>query len=135
MIAFLARPTPRSYDRFMHQCSYDLDDLRRSLGTQWEPFITYNVSAATGPGSRMVGPMRRRFGLGAVSPDTLDAITAPTALIWGRHDRAGPTVCASPSGPAPLRVIEDSADDPARDRPEEFLRALRSTIATQEENR
>lgn len=137
MVAFLARPTPRSYDRFMHQCSYDVDDLRRSLGTQWEPFVTYNVAAASGPGSKVVGPMLRRFGMGAISAETLDAITVPTALIWGRHDRANRLRVAEGASTRhgwPLHVIEDCADDPARDRPEEFLGALRSIIATQEEN-
>jgi pimeloyl-ACP methyl ester carboxylesterase len=137
MVAFLARPNPRSYDRFMHQCSYDLDDLRRSLGTQWEPFVTYNVSAASGPGSKAVGPLLRRFGLGAISPDTLDAISVPTALIWGRHDRANRLRVAERASARygwPLHVIDDCADDPARDRPAEFLRALRSLTDTHEES-
>jgi hypothetical protein len=34
----------------------------------------------------------------------------------------------------PLHVIDDCADDPARDRPAEFLRALRSLTDTHEES-
>jgi len=38
MIAFLMRPTERTYTRFMRQCSYDLDGLREEIGARWQPF-------------------------------------------------------------------------------------------------
>ncbi len=82
--------------------------------------------------------MLRRFGMGAIADETLDAISVPTALIWGRHDRANRLRVAERASARygwPLQVIEDCADDPARDRPEEFLQALRSVITTQEETR
>jgi pimeloyl-ACP methyl ester carboxylesterase len=37
MIGFLARPTEGTYDRFMRQCSYDLDSLREEMGERWDP--------------------------------------------------------------------------------------------------
>ena len=55
----------------------------------------------------------------------------PTTLIWGRDDRAnrvGVAERASARYGWPLHVIERAADDPARDRPEAFLAALRSTL-------
>ncbi|MBN2624781.1 MAG: alpha/beta fold hydrolase [Acidimicrobiales bacterium] len=131
MARFLSRPSPRSYERFMHQCSYDLDDLRTGLGAQWEPFESYNVSAAAGPGSKAVGQMLRRFGMRPIPSDTLERITVPTTLVWGRHDRATRVRVAHAAGDRygwPVIVIEDCADDPARDRPAEFLAALRSIL-------
>lgn len=132
MVRFLAHPTVRSYDRLMRQCSYDLDDLRDAMGRQWEPFVAYNVSAATGPGSKVLGPMLRRHGLRRIPNEVLEAITVPTTLVWGRHDRANRLRVAERASARygwPLLVIEDCADDPARDRPSEFLSALRSVLA------
>jgi pimeloyl-ACP methyl ester carboxylesterase len=129
MVAFLARPSGRTFDRFMEQCSHDLDDLRDALGGQWQPFRDYNVAAATGPGSKAIGPMLRSLGTPPIPVATLERITAPTTLVWGRHDRAnrvGVAERASRRYGWPLHVIERCADDPPRDRPREFLAVLRA---------
>ncbi|MFP3906641.1 MAG: alpha/beta fold hydrolase [Acidimicrobiales bacterium] len=129
MAAFLARPTGRRYDRFMEQCSYDLDDLRDGMGEQWGPFRAYNVAAAKGPGSKAIGSMLRRLGARPIPAEALEQITAPTILVWGRHDRANRLRVAERASLRYgwlLHVVEDCADDPPRDRPREFLTILRT---------
>jgi pimeloyl-ACP methyl ester carboxylesterase len=49
MLAFLTRPTDRTYTRFMRQCSFDLDGLRHELGPRWEPSLAYSLERARGP--------------------------------------------------------------------------------------
>jgi pimeloyl-ACP methyl ester carboxylesterase len=131
MIGFLARPTERSYTRFMRQCSFDLDGLREQMGPRWEPYASYNLELARGPGARVAGRIMREVGLPRIPPDDLARITTPTALIWGRHDRANRLRVAEKASARygwRLHVIESCADDPPRDQPEAFLRALRAVL-------
>ena len=54
-----------------------------------------------------------------------------TSLIWGRLDKANRLRIAEAAGARygwPLHVVDDCADDPARDRPEAFLGALRAAL-------
>jgi pimeloyl-ACP methyl ester carboxylesterase len=133
MIGFLARPGEHTYERFMRQCSYDLDALRAEMGERWEPFVAYNLMGARSPRSRTVGFLMRAFGLRRIPPEDLARIAVPTALIWGRHDRASRLRVAEQASARygwPLYVVDHCADDPARDRPDAFLEALHQTIGT-----
>jgi pimeloyl-ACP methyl ester carboxylesterase len=127
LVAFQARPTTRSYHRFMRQCSFDLDGLREQMGERWEPFVAYNLELARGPGAKVVGRMLRELGVPRIPPAELARIAVPTALIWGRQDRANRLRIAEAASARygwPLHVIENCADDPPRDQPEAFLQAL-----------
>jgi pimeloyl-ACP methyl ester carboxylesterase len=129
LIGFQARPTERTYNRFMRQCSFDLDGLREQMGERWEPFVAYNLELARGPGAKAVGRMLRELGLPRIPPAELARIAVPTALIWGRQDRASRLRIAEAASARygwPLHVIENCADDPPRDQPEAFLQALHS---------
>lgn len=131
MIRMQVRPTERSYYRFMRQCSLDLDGLRDEMGARWDPFVAYTVELARGPGAKIVRRMMRDFGIVQISPDDLARIDVPTTLIWGRGDRALHLPIAEAAGARygwPLQVVENCADDPARDQPEAFLGALRTAI-------
>lgn len=131
MVHFMMRPSGHSYDRFMRQCSADLDGLRQQMGERWEPFEAYTLELARAPSSKAVGRLMRGLGLPEIAPEDLASIAVPTILIWGRLDRAnrlGIAEAASTRYDWPLHVIEDCADDPARDRPEEFLRALMTAL-------
>jgi pimeloyl-ACP methyl ester carboxylesterase len=133
MIGFLARPTERSFDRFMRQCSYDLDGLRAQMGARWEPFVAYNLELARGPSAKIAGRLMREIGLPRIPPDDLGLITVPTTLIWGRHDRAIRLRIAEAASARygwPLQVIENCADDPPRDQPEAFVNALRVVLGS-----
>lgn len=131
MMAFNLRPTERSYDRFMRQCSYDLEGLREELGDRWEPFAAYNIALTRAPSAKAVGRMLREIGMRRIAPTDLARITVPTTLIWGRHDRALPVRIAEAASARygwPLHVIENCADDPPRDQPEAFLEVLTKTL-------
>jgi pimeloyl-ACP methyl ester carboxylesterase len=133
MVHFLARPTERTYERFMRQCSYDLDGLRREMGERWEPFVAYNLTGARPPGSRAVSRLMRSVGVPRIPPEDLARLDVPTTLIWGRHDRANRLRVAERARARygwPLQVVEGCADDPPRDRPEAFLDALHLAIGT-----
>ncbi|HET6571701.1 MAG TPA: alpha/beta hydrolase [Solirubrobacterales bacterium] len=128
LFAFLARPSERNFDRFMRQCSYDLDGLKRQMGERWGPFVAYNVQLASDPASKLRGRMLKRIGMPRIAPRELERIAAPTTLIWGREDRANRLRVAERAAKRygwQLRVIDECADDPPRDRPEQFLAALR----------
>lgn len=134
MLAFLVRPTERTYTRFMRQCSYDLGGLREDLGARWEPFLAYSLERASGPGAKVGGRLLREFGVPRIPLDDLARITVPTALIWGRHDRANRLRIAQDASFRygwPLHVIENCADDPPRDQPVAFLKALRVSLGTE----
>lgn len=131
MVHFMVRPNEHTYDRFMRQCSADLDGLRNEWGERWEPFESYQLELARAPGAKAVGRVMKEIGMPRISPDDLARISTPTALIWGRHDRANRLQIAEAASARygwPLHVIEDCADDPARDQPEAFLRALRKVL-------
>jgi pimeloyl-ACP methyl ester carboxylesterase len=133
MLGFLARPTERTYTRFMRQCSFDLDGLREQMADAWEPYAGYNLQLARGPSARIAGRLMRRLGLPPIPPDDLARIAVPTTLIWGRHDRANRLRIAEAASARygwRLHVIEHCADDPPRDRPGAFLEALRTALAS-----
>lgn len=132
MLGFLTRPTERSYDRFMRQCSYDLDDLRAQMGARWASYAGYELELARGPVAKSAGQVMRTLGLPRIPPAELGRISVPTFLIWGRHDRATRLRVAESASARygwPLHVVEGCADDPPRDRPAAFLDALRACLA------
>jgi pimeloyl-ACP methyl ester carboxylesterase len=134
LVGFQARPTERTYNRFMRQCSFDLDGLREEMGERWEPFAAYNLELARGPGAKAAGRMLRKLGLPRIPSADLARIAVPTTLIWGRQDRAIRLRIAEDASARygwPLHVIESCADDPPRDQPEAFLQALHTAIERQ----
>jgi len=127
LLALQVRPGERTYERFMRHCSVDFDGLREDMGERWAPYMAYGLELARSPSAKATRELMRRVGLPPIPADDLARIGAPTSLIWGRHDEANsPRVAeaASERYGWPLQVIEDCADDPARDRPQAFLRAL-----------
>lgn len=127
LVGFAVRPTERSYERFMRQCAFDLDELRERMGDEWEPFTRYNLELARSPKAKAAARLFRTLGTPPIPPAELGRIGVPTSLIWGRQDRANRLPVAEAASTRygwPLHVIEDAADDPPRDRPEAFLRAL-----------
>lgn len=133
MLAFQMHPTERSYNRFMRQCSRDLDALREQMGRRWGPILDYNLELARSPGSKVVGQMMRDLGLPRIPPAQLARIAVPTTLIWGRQDRANRLRVAETASIRygwSLHVIDDCADDPPRDQPAAFVDALLDATGT-----
>ena len=133
MLRFQARPTERTYNRFMRQCSFDLDGLRQQMGERWEPFVSYNLDLARAPSTKAANRLFRELGVPRIPREDLARIAVPTTLIWGRHDRALRLRIAEAASARygwPLDIIEHCADDPPRDQPEAFLRALQAPLGT-----
>lgn len=130
-LRFRARPSERSYERFMRECAFDLDQLRAGLGEDWASFLAYNLGMARSGTGKEAGRLFRRAGLRRIAARDLARIEVPTTLVWGRHDRAlrvGIAEKASARYGWALHVIDGAADDPPRDQPEAFLRALRGAL-------
>ena len=130
-LRFTIRPNERSFERFMDQCAHDRERLQQRMGVDWTAFVSYNLGLARSPQTKAAGQLFRRAGTPRIPSRELDRIDVPTTLIWGRHDRALRVRIAGRASAEhlwPLHVIEDAADDPARDQPEAFLRALRSAL-------
>ena len=101
------------------------------MGDDWTAFVAYNLSLARSDRAKAAGQLFRRAGTPRIPPDELEQITVPVALVWGRNERAL-RMCIAERASAeygwPLHVIDHAVDDPARDQPEAFLRALRSAL-------
>lgn len=127
LTGFLARPDERSHEALWRHCAFDLDSLRERMGARWQRLEAYNLERARNPAvQEAVAALLRDFGP-AIAPADLQRIGVPTALIWGRHDRATPLAVAE--GVArrygwPLHVIESANDDPPLEQPEAVVRAL-----------
>jgi pimeloyl-ACP methyl ester carboxylesterase len=133
LVGFTVRPTGRSYERFMRKCSVDLDALRSEMGELWAPYEAYNLQLARTPSVKAsVRSLMRQVGVPRIPPEDLERIEVPVALIWGRHDLANRLRIAQTAARRygwPLHVVDDVADDPARDQPDGFVRALRLALA------
>ncbi len=130
-LRFTSRPTKRSFERFMDQCADDRQRLQQQMGDDWTAFVAYNLGLARSDQAKAAGRLFRRAGTPRIPPDELQEITVPVTLVWGRNDRALRLRIAERASAQygwPLHVIEDAADDPARDQPEAFLRALRPAL-------
>ncbi len=130
---WLAAPGPRTYERFMQLCAYDLDDVEDGLGPAWPVLRDYAIDRIRTPGAQAaMGAFIGEFGHPLLDPAELERITTPTTLVWGRHDMATPVAVAEAAAKRydwPLHVIEDAADDPAMDSPAEFLEIVRPLAA------
>jgi pimeloyl-ACP methyl ester carboxylesterase len=84
------------------------------------------VQAATGA---MIG----LYGAQPLAPELLASISVATTLIWGRQDAAialGVAEAAAERYGWPLLVVDGAGDDPALDRPREFLEALHDALGS-----
>jgi pimeloyl-ACP methyl ester carboxylesterase len=125
---FLGQPDEATHDRLWTYCAADLDAMRRELGDAWEELRAYNLEVASDPALHGTQQgLMASFGFPAIDAAELAAIETPTTLIWGRQDLATPVSVAEAASRAygwPLDVIEGAGDDPALEKPAEFLAAL-----------
>lgn len=125
---FLAKPDAETHDALWRLCAFDLDALRARLGERWQWLRAYNLDRAHAPGLGAVQHrLMEQFGMPEIERSELARIRVPVKLIWGRHDLATPLAVAEAASARygwPLRVIDNSGDDPPIEQPEAFLRAL-----------
>jgi pimeloyl-ACP methyl ester carboxylesterase len=135
---YLSTPTVQTHDNLWRRCLYDLPAVQSRIGDLFESIRDYDLDRLQAPGR--LDALRNfmgLFGVPAIPTETLARIAVPTSLIWGRHDLATPLAVAEEASARfgwDLHVVEGSADDPAIEQPEAFLKALRVALhAFQEE--
>lgn len=132
LIRFIIKPTKKNFDHFFPQCMYDTDNLQEEMDQQWDHFMNYNLECANNPDQqKAMQVMMKKVGIPSIPPKDLHQIGVPTALIWGRHDRANKLGIAERACDRygwPLYIIENSRDDPKLERPEAFTEALRKIL-------
>lgn len=131
-LRFMINPTEKSYLHFLPQCIYDLNELSKSMGIYWHPFLAYNLACAQNPEKKAAAKGIMRAMSGKIPDSELRKIDIPVSLIWGRHDKANNlkvAIKASKKYGWPLSIIEDTRDDPKLEKPEKFVQAVESIIA------
>lgn len=134
LFRFMIWPTEKNFNRFFPHCIYDVDALQSQMGEKWGPFIAYNLECARDKEqSDAVQFLMKTLGVPKIPYEDLEKIDTPTALIWGRHDKANKLKIAETASKRygwPLHVIEDTRDDPKLERPEAFVNALSAILET-----
>lgn len=137
LLRFLVRPTERAYHSFLDQCLFDRDGLIEGMGDTWEPFLAYHLDRSRTPSVKTaMRTLMKEAGMPTIPSETLERISVPTTLIWGRDDRAirlGIAEDASARYGWPLHVIDDAGDDPKLERPDVFLRTLYTALETSDD--
>jgi pimeloyl-ACP methyl ester carboxylesterase len=132
-LGVFVRPTGRRIDRsFRRYCFVDADRVHADIGKRWELIQEYALDRFSTPSVRAA--TRRLMKVASpLGPDELGRVAIPTTLIWGRHDVGMPLEIAEAARTRygwPLYVIEGARDDPAIEKPDAFLRALRAALGT-----
>lgn len=130
-LRFMISSTEKSYLRFLPQCMYDVNELSRGMGKYWQPFLDYNLASAKDPEKKSAAKGIMSALSGKISDDGLEKIHVPVTLIWGRHDKANRLKVAikiSEKYGWPLHIIEDTRDDPKLEKPDAFVKAVRSSV-------
>jgi pimeloyl-ACP methyl ester carboxylesterase len=132
---FVTDPKAETHDGLWAYCAHDLPGLRDRMGPAWDAMAAYNLDRARTPSvQKALGVLMGEFALPAIASEDLDRIKVPTHLVWGRHDEATPIEAAQEIAARhgwPLEVIEECADDPPVEQPEEFVRVLREAIGVE----
>ena len=84
LLAYIARPTERTRDRFLAQCFVDFDGLRDQMAERFEPFGAYSLEwARTKRAKAALRSLMPEYGMRPIPRDVLARIEVPTALIGG----------------------------------------------------
>lgn len=133
LMRFLSRPDAEHFEPFFDQCMRDARGLQTGMGDRWDAFLQEYLRGIQDEDRKAaMGELIKHFGAKRIPADELAAISVPTSLIWGRHDKATPLKVAQAASQRfgwPLHVIDESGDDPKLEQPQAFLAALREAIA------
>jgi len=134
-VRFGLRPTERNAERFDRWAFFDLDRTRRQDPEWFDAFSAYTLSRAVVPDVKRTMGQLIKTGKKRVPDNDLRRIEIPTALLWGRHDRFVTLDLAEAASTRlgwPLHVIDDAGHVPHIERPDAFLRALRTALGSSE---
>jgi pimeloyl-ACP methyl ester carboxylesterase len=126
-VRFALRPTARNAERFDRFAVLDLDATRARDRHWFAAFEDYTRERAVVPHVKRTMRHLIRSGTTQIPADVLAAITTPTSLLWGRHDRMCPLPVAEHAAAAfgwPLHTIERAAHAPHIEQPDAFVRTL-----------
>jgi pimeloyl-ACP methyl ester carboxylesterase len=130
LAGYFADPTGPTHDTLWQQCVHDLDDVRERLGANWAAMRAYNIALARTPSA--TGALQMMLELFAASPipdELLARITVPTVLVWGRDDTIVPLSVGEAAAARygwPIRVLDDTGNEPAIENPDSFVTAVSS---------
>src|SRR5699024_10700614 len=134
LFSFMFWPNEKNFNRFFPHCMYNVDDLRNAIGDKWDPFVAYNLDCARDKArSDALQWLMKTLGSPKISDKELQKIDVPTALIWGRQDKANKLKIAEAVSQKygwPLHVIEETRDDPKLERPEAFVDTLNVVLSS-----
>ncbi len=134
LMRFMFLTTEKNYHRFLPQCLYDMEGLKKQMGAHWDHFIAYNLECSNDPDHKnATQKLMKKLGIPRISSNDLAGIRIPTTLIWGRHDRANQLKIAQEASRKfgwPLYVIEQTRDDPKLEQPERFVDILAEILAS-----
>jgi pimeloyl-ACP methyl ester carboxylesterase len=130
LTGYLSDPTGPSHDALWRHCVRDLDDVRSRLADRWEAMRAYNLALARTPANmEALQAFLGLFAMPAIPDDVLARIAVPTTLVWGREDAIVPvsvgTAAAARYG-WPIRVLDNTGNEPAIEDPEAFVTAVTS---------
>lgn len=131
-IRFAVHPSARNAERFDRFALLDLDATRRRDPGWFAAFDVYTRARARVPHVKKT--MRHLITTATKRiPDTdLARISAPTTLLWGRHDRMVPLDLAESAAERhgwPLYIIDDAAHAPHVEQPDAFVDTLTGILA------
>jgi len=132
LLQFMIRPSQKSQKRLLTQCMFNMNELSKSMGKNWQPFLDYNLASAKNPEKKSAAKEIMSAMSGKIPENELKKIKVPVTLIWGRHDKANRlkvAIKASEKYGWPLHIIEDTRDDPKLERPDAFVEAVQSSVA------
>jgi 2-hydroxymuconate-semialdehyde hydrolase len=121
------RPSARSTRRFARWAFHDLERTQRTDPEWFEAFFAYMRARGTDPQVKRATKQLVRKGTTEIPTGELRRIAAPTALVWGRHDRMAPLDLAEAASARtgwPLHLIDDAGHVPFVEQPDAFLEVL-----------
>jgi pimeloyl-ACP methyl ester carboxylesterase len=122
------RPSRRNIVRFARWPFHDLDRFRRTDPEWFDLFISYLAACGRRPDTKRTMRHLIRTCTKQIPPDELRAISVPTTVLWGSHDRMTPYRLAESvvrDVGWPLHTMSDTGHVPHLEQPENFVAAVR----------
>jgi pimeloyl-ACP methyl ester carboxylesterase len=121
------RPSESSLRRFARWPFRDLEATRRRDPEWFDRFFAYTLTCVRAPQTQRTMRWLISRYTKRVAPTDLRAVTVPTALLWGAHDRMVPLRVGEAAAAGlgwPLHVIPDTGHVPNVEDPESFVGAV-----------
>jgi pimeloyl-ACP methyl ester carboxylesterase len=132
-VRFAIRPTAANAKRFDRFALLDRDATRARDPEWYDAWAAYTQQCATTRHVKRTMSKLIAHGTKQIPDAELAAVSAPTALLWGRGDRMVPLgvgEAAARSQRWPLRIVDDAAHAPHLEQPEGFVATLREIMSS-----